>query len=86
MKEINGKEYISRTVLLIRAETSSMQRRKTHAVIKRFEVLKGLLVAIRSPAKKDWAIPTYSIGSMNSISKTNFSKISNRKKNILLLI
>jgi hypothetical protein len=86
VKEINGKEYISRTVLLIRAKISSMQSRNTHAVIKRLEVLKGLLVAIRSPAKKDWAIPTYSIGSMNSMSTTNFSKISKRKKNILLLI
>jgi len=30
------------------------------------EVLNGLRVAISSPAKNDWAIPIYSMGSTNS--------------------
>ena len=60
-----------------------MQNRKTHAVMILLAVVNGLLVAIRSPAKKDWDIPTYSIGSMKSIATIIFSKFSKSSKKYL---
>jgi hypothetical protein len=49
---------------LIRAKISSIQNINNHAAINRFAVLKGLLVEISNPAKKDWEIPTYNTGSI----------------------
>jgi hypothetical protein len=66
VNEIKGKEYISRTVLFMSAKISSVQSRNTQADISRLEVLNGLRVAISRPAKNDWAIPIYSMGSTNS--------------------
>lgn len=63
VKARKGNEYMSSTVRLIRAKIISMQKRKTHAVIILFAVVKGFRVAIRSPAKNDWVIPIYKTGS-----------------------
>ena len=73
MNAMKGNEYISRTVRLIRAKIISMQKRNTHAVIIRLAVVNGLLVAMRSPAKKDCVIPIYNTGSMKSMPVGIFS-------------
>jgi hypothetical protein len=64
VKVINWNEYISRTVLLIRANKSSAQIKKSQAAISLFAVVTGFLVEIKSPAKKDWEMPIYRTGSM----------------------
>jgi hypothetical protein len=61
---MNGKEYISITVLFISAKIISMQIRNSHAAISRLAVLKGFLVEISRPAKKDCDIPIYNTGSI----------------------
>ena len=80
MNEMNGTAYISSTVWFNRAKIISMQKRKTHAVMIRLAVVKGLLVAISSPAKNDWEIPIYNMGSMKSMSPIIFSKFNKSKK------
>ncbi len=79
---IKGNEYISSTVRFRRAKTSSVQKRKSHAAIRRLAIEKGFLVAMSNPAKNDCEIPIYSTGSMKSITSVIVSKISKRiKKN-----
>lgn len=77
---MNGKEYMASTVRLITANIISMQKRKTHAVISLLATVYGRLVAISSPAKNDWEIPIYNMGSMKSIGTIIISKFSKRKK------
>jgi hypothetical protein len=54
---INGKEYISITVLLMRAKIISMQIMKSQAAIILLAILLGFFVEISNPAKNDWEIP-----------------------------
>jgi hypothetical protein len=61
---MKGNEYISITLLLMSADTSSMQIMKSHAAISLLAVVVGFLVEITSPAKKDWDIPIYNTGSI----------------------
>jgi succinyl-CoA synthetase alpha subunit len=77
---MNGKAYISSTVWFISAKIISIQKRKTHAVMSRLAVVKGLLVAISSPAKNDWEIPIYNMGSMKFMVPIIFSKFNKSKK------
>jgi|GEM_PF-40674 len=77
---MNGKEYMASTVRLMTANIISMQKRKTHAVISLLATVYGRLVAISSPAKNDWEIPIYNMGSMKSIGTIIISKFSKRKK------
>jgi hypothetical protein len=80
VREMKGKEYISSTVCFINANIISMQKRKTHAVISLLATVYGRLVAISNPAKNDWEMPIYNMGSMKSIATGIFSKFSKRKK------
>jgi hypothetical protein len=64
VKVINGKEYISRSVLLIRAKISSRHIKNNHAAIILFATLNGFLVDTSNPAKNDCEIPTYNTGSI----------------------
>jgi hypothetical protein len=71
VKVMNGNEYISRPVLFIRANISSMHIIKSNAAISLPAMVIGFLVATTSPAKNDWDIPIYNNGvrySMNKIS------------------
>jgi hypothetical protein len=82
---MNGKEYMASTVRLMTANIISMQKRKTHAVISLLATVYGRLVAISSPAKNDWEIPIYNMGSMKSIGTIIISKFSKGRKKTLLL-
>src|SRR5665647_552095 len=77
---MNGKAYISSTVWFNRAKIISIQNRNTHAVMIRLAVVKGLLVAISSPAKNDCEIPIYNMGSMKSMLPIIFSKFNKTRK------
>jgi hypothetical protein len=77
---MNGNEYISSTVCFIRANIISIQKRKTHAVISLLATVYGRLVAISRPAKNDWEIPIYNMGSMKSIGAIIIGKFNKRMK------
>ena len=70
---MNGKEYISRPVLLISANISSMHIRNSHAAISLLAMVNGFLVAISRPAKKDCDIPIYNRGAIFSMNKISFN-------------
>jgi hypothetical protein len=82
---MNGKEYIASTVRFISANIISMQKRNTHAVMILLAVVYGRLVAISSPAKNDWEIPIYSMGSMKSIAMKYSVNLAKGRKIILFL-
>jgi hypothetical protein len=50
---MKGKEYISMTLLFIRANIISMQIMKSQAAMSRLAVVYGFFVEINKPAKKD---------------------------------
>jgi len=76
---INWNEYISRTLLLIRANISSMQIMNSQAAINLFAMVSGFFVEITSPEKKDCDIPIYKTGSM-FIMKNDDNYLSNIMK------
>ena len=67
MKVINWNEYISITLLFIKAKNNSIQIKKSQADISLLAVVRGLLVDISRPAKNDCEIPMYNTGSILTI-------------------
>jgi hypothetical protein len=61
---MNWNEYISITVLLSSAKINSRQIRNNQAAISLLAVVGGFFVAMINPAKKDWDIPMYNMGSI----------------------
>ena len=61
---MNWNEYISRTLLFMRAKISSMHIMKSQAAINLFAVVTGFFVEISNPEKNDCEIPIYKTGSM----------------------
>ena len=76
---MNWNEYISRTLLLIRAKISSMHIMKSQAAINLFAVVTGFFVEINRPEKNDCDIPIYKTGSMFTI-KNDDNYLSNITK------
>ena len=76
---MNWNEYISSTLLFIRAKISSMHIMKSHAAINLFAVVTGFFVEISNPEKNDCEIPIYNTGSMFTM-KNDDNYLSNITK------
>lgn len=63
-----------------------MQVRKTHAASILFATVYGLFVEMSNPAKKDWEIPIYSIGSIFIIIQDSIYSKNSEKELILISI
>jgi len=81
VKATKGKAYISITLELIRAKTSSMQIRNNQVAIILLAIVNGFFVEINKPAKKDCDIPIYNTGSIFTMKKCNicYSNITKRR-------
>jgi hypothetical protein len=64
VKVMNGKEYISSTVLFIRAKISSEHIMNSQVAMILSAMVTGLFVATTRPAKKDCEIPIYNNGTI----------------------